>query len=522
MRHNSNYHRSRRRRRCRQHHCQHQSVDVCCYPENNCNDKQEDIVGHCCNFVSNNDYDDRHDDYPLKNAQEFASLKLKRIHPQSNEANYQISFNSIVNEETTSSEAKFRKINSSYLDASQPQVLDLQSKPVTAAAQEEIAILLSKPCLLKVVPNINIEHSRNSTNQYYNITCISEEPQHQKSNKMTTEKQESSTPADDDKEESCKILTDLDAGKAVIVAEPSPSEHRPPESPCSERDTTSPLPIISQTTIAASPLSARQASICSNKRFKKSHHNHSKIREPADIEESESKENLHTHVQNEIKTPLSSTSSSDRVSTGGNDEDNHYVDNMNKQTVLNDDETKICTNLDLKLLDKVTTRETKLDVNHLGDKQHSLESNNSGSSDSSDLESIQEEQQIEQRYRYHDHYHSSSAYECPPAKLTEQQREQLDYLMKIIKGGTFNEFVDLIGKQNFTLSLLNVYVNGQTALHYSLICGRNLAWCKQLVTSGANPNLTNRAGWHPIHLAAYGCSTETLNYLCDCVEDSTT
>ena len=102
-------------------------------------------------------------------------------------------------------------------------------------------------------------------------------------------------------------------------------------------------------------------------------------------------------------------------------------------------------------------------------------------------------------------------------ELTELHKDQLRTLIQIIEDGNFNEFVELLENKKFTSNLLNVFVDGHTALHYSLLHRRSLAWCKQLVSSGANPNLANRAGWHPIHLAAFGCSRETMRYLIDCV-----
>lgn len=102
--------------------------------------------------------------------------------------------------------------------------------------------------------------------------------------------------------------------------------------------------------------------------------------------------------------------------------------------------------------------------------------------------------------------------------LTETQLEHLSSLIKIIRYGSYNEFIEMLESKGLT-NLLNVFVDGHTALHYSLLCGRSLAWCKQLVTNGANPNLTNRAGWHPIHLAAFSGSRETMRYLIDCISD---
>ena len=46
--------------------------------------------------------------------------------------------------------------------------------------------------------------------------------------------------------------------------------------------------------------------------------------------------------------------------------------------------------------------------------------------------------------------------------------------------------------------------------------GRDVSWCQQLVSNGANPNLSNHDGWHPIHLAAFNGLHESLTYLITC------
>lgn len=102
----------------------------------------------------------------------------------------------------------------------------------------------------------------------------------------------------------------------------------------------------------------------------------------------------------------------------------------------------------------------------------------------------------------------------PPSKLTQAQRDHLKSLFTIIRHGDYKDFTQLIESGKLK-NLLNVFCEGQTPLHYSLIYGRSLAWCKQLLLNGANPNLTNFAGWHPIHLAAFNGSSETMRYLID-------
>jgi len=85
-------------------------------------------------------------------------------------------------------------------------------------------------------------------------------------------------------------------------------------------------------------------------------------------------------------------------------------------------------------------------------------------------------------------------------------------LLSIIRKGDFDELVLLLS----TKPDLNVFINGQTALHHCLLLGRDVSWCQQLVNNGANPNLSNQDGWHPIHLAAFNGLHESLTYLITC------
>ncbi|KAI1284827.1 Notch-regulated ankyrin repeat-containing protein [Halotydeus destructor] len=102
----------------------------------------------------------------------------------------------------------------------------------------------------------------------------------------------------------------------------------------------------------------------------------------------------------------------------------------------------------------------------------------------------------------------------PPglADLTNRKKDTARELLAIIRKGNYGELLDLLRSKPD----LNVYVNGQTALHYCLLLGRDVSWLKQLVTNGANPNLSNLDGWHPMHLAAFTGHQETLTYLITC------
>lgn len=93
--------------------------------------------------------------------------------------------------------------------------------------------------------------------------------------------------------------------------------------------------------------------------------------------------------------------------------------------------------------------------------------------------------------------------------------DSLISLINIIRNGSYEEFVDILHGKLINKYMLNLFVDGQTALHYSLMYGRNLAWCKELVSCGSNPDLMNQDGWHPIHLAAYSGLHETMLYLID-------
>lgn len=101
-------------------------------------------------------------------------------------------------------------------------------------------------------------------------------------------------------------------------------------------------------------------------------------------------------------------------------------------------------------------------------------------------------------------------------EITEIQLSRLNKLIEIIRRGSYDDLTELLAERKFK-DVLNVFVDGHTALHYSLIYGRGLEWCKELVSNGANPNLTDKSGWHPIHLAAFNGSRETMRYLIDCL-----
>ena len=85
-------------------------------------------------------------------------------------------------------------------------------------------------------------------------------------------------------------------------------------------------------------------------------------------------------------------------------------------------------------------------------------------------------------------------------------------LLSVIKKGDYDELLLLLS----TKPDLNVFINGQTALHHCLLLGRDVRWCQQLVNNGANPDLSNKDGWHPIHLAAFYGLHESLTYLITC------
>ncbi|KAH9497863.1 hypothetical protein DERF_013817 [Dermatophagoides farinae] len=86
-------------------------------------------------------------------------------------------------------------------------------------------------------------------------------------------------------------------------------------------------------------------------------------------------------------------------------------------------------------------------------------------------------------------------------------------ILKIIKNDDYEQFAKIL---QYTKPDLNVFINGQTALHYCLLLGRDVSWCKLLVLNGANPNLSNQDGWHPLHLAAFRGLKESVNYLTNC------
>lgn len=105
------------------------------------------------------------------------------------------------------------------------------------------------------------------------------------------------------------------------------------------------------------------------------------------------------------------------------------------------------------------------------------------------------------------------------SKISDAQFECLRNLIKIIRSGNYSDFSELLERRSIKSNLMNVFVDGHTPLHYSIMYGRSLDWCRQLVLNGADPNLSNRAGWHPIHLAAFNGSRDTMRYLIECYAD---
>lgn len=119
---------------------------------------------------------------------------------------------------------------------------------------------------------------------------------------------------------------------------------------------------------------------------------------------------------------------------------------------------------------------------------------------------------------------SSSSSSTIGSTPSQNQLDSLGSLIDTIRQGSYNEFLSTLednSRGGFKNGLLNTFIDGQTALHYSLIYGRSLAWCEQLILKGANPNLATRAGWHPIHLAAFNGSLDTMRYLIDCMANET-
>ncbi|UXI16406.1 hypothetical protein NH340_JMT02349 [Sarcoptes scabiei] len=89
-------------------------------------------------------------------------------------------------------------------------------------------------------------------------------------------------------------------------------------------------------------------------------------------------------------------------------------------------------------------------------------------------------------------------------------------ILSMIREDDYEQFVSTL---RFAKPDLNIFINGQTALHYCLLMGRDVSWCKTLVLNGANPNLSNQDGWHPLHLAAFRGLKESVHYLNSCNED---
>jgi len=85
-------------------------------------------------------------------------------------------------------------------------------------------------------------------------------------------------------------------------------------------------------------------------------------------------------------------------------------------------------------------------------------------------------------------------------------------VLAVIRNGDYEELLIILKSKPD----LNVFINGQTALHSCLLSGRDVSWCRQLILNGANPTLSNLDGWQPLHLAAFNGLHESLKYLITC------
>nr|ACO14612.1 Notch-regulated ankyrin repeat-containing protein B [Caligus clemensi] len=81
--------------------------------------------------------------------------------------------------------------------------------------------------------------------------------------------------------------------------------------------------------------------------------------------------------------------------------------------------------------------------------------------------------------------------------------EVRDFLMR------YSEFIDI-----------NAYdEDGQTPLQSSCQMG-SLPLVKLLISYGANPGMTNREGWSPVHIASFSGNTELYSYIVRCNSNS--
>jgi len=361
-------------------------------------------------------------------------------------------------------------------------------------------------------------HDRYSTNDRERMSPICQEfPQQLHARVPLISHPESRLAGPDESMDQKKVFTDLDELNNDTNGHQA-SPIRRPDSPVSDRESLSPPPNEQQTrlesTVKSEPLdeerqcrpsemetSGARLSLVGSKKIKKSHHSKSHQNEPVSLLAGGQK------PSNNSKRQVRQTVSNKRNPTQTTKLDKRKHEQSSGQSIVS---SKF-------QLPIGTTNEQSNEPTPLGplteDGSHPFEDDDVDDDIGSSAHELAQSNQ--DLYRYHLACHQKHL-----TKLTEQQIEQLKQLINIIRCGNYNEFIDVLEKQGFKRNLLNVFVNGQTALHYSLIHGRSLAWCKQLILNGANPNLTNRAGWHPIHLAAYSCSKETMLYLLDCVTDA--
>lgn len=441
------------------------------------------------NYRDVENYDDYNcDDYPLKNA----SPPLEASNCSSNKSDH-VHLDHYHHQE--SDQLQSVKVGSSSLLNDENHWLERDAK---GEQQEQVDQLTQSA--IKIIHQHQVKNcNQSSSKRERRMPTKEEEVMSCTVGGRVAEISQKISSAEDEGDTSrCKVLIDLDGGSGVVISR-CHLRMGPLDSPVSGRESLSPSPLESRVPI----IELEQDKLCSSgsensstharfKKLKKYHHSN-KIR--AATREKLSINDVRTEKESTTEKIRHTTiaNSNELVFSAGDDDEDEFICQSEMSSGAADSTHRLLygtsTTIDHSQEDQLTPQDD--------------ETTNDSSGESKQSNHI----------RHHHHQRSQRQ----PAKLTEHQIEQLANLINIIRRGNFNEFMDLLEKQSFRRSLLNVFVNGQTALHYSLLYGRSLAWCKQLVLNGANPNLTNRAGWHPIHLAAYSCSNDTMRYLLDCL-----
>ena len=93
-----------------------------------------------------------------------------------------------------------------------------------------------------------------------------------------------------------------------------------------------------------------------------------------------------------------------------------------------------------------------------------------------------------------------------------ESRKSQDHFISAVQNGDHDELRQILATQRIQIN--GFTIDGQTALTQSCLNG-NLEVVKLLVSHGASPQLTNRDGFSPLHIAFWCGKMDVIRYLLD-------